>query len=109
MHHATSMFMFLPFTCPHAHECRYTYSLQSLSHALLLAPQNPFYFLKAAETAYTAGDVTLALKYFLITVDMTDDTGDKPAKDTVPTGITLRAWYGVELVGQCTHHGSTPV
>ncbi|KZV74985.1 TPR-like protein [Peniophora sp. CONT] len=76
---------------------QYTYSLQSLSHALLLAPQNPFYFLKAAETAYTAGDVTLALKYFLMTVDMTDDTGDKPAKDSVPTGITLRAWYGVEL------------
>ncbi|KAI0312715.1 TPR-like protein [Amylostereum chailletii] len=76
---------------------QYPYSLQSLSHVLLLAPQNPFYVLQAAETAYTAGDIPLAIRFFLMAVDMTDDTGDKPAKDAPPTGITIRAWYGVEL------------
>ncbi|THH18880.1 hypothetical protein EW146_g2175 [Bondarzewia mesenterica] len=78
---------------------RYTYALQSLSHVLLLAPQNPFYVLQAAETAYTAGDICLAIKMFLMVVDMTDDVGDAPVKDSIPTGITVRAWYGVELVG----------
>lgn len=51
---------------------RYTLSLQALSHALLLAPQNPFYALQFAETAYTAGDIPLALKTFLMVVDMSD-------------------------------------
>jgi ER membrane protein complex subunit 2 len=73
---------------------RYTYALQSLSHVLLLNPQNPFYVLQAAETAYTAGDVPLAIKNFLIVIDMTDEQDPKAA----PQGITTRAWYGVQLV-----------
>ena len=78
---------------------RYTYALQSLSHALLLSPQNPSYFLQYAETAYLAEDVPLALKMFLHTVDMTDDDdGDLAPSDSIPTGITLRAWFGVKLV-----------
>ncbi|KAJ8475441.1 hypothetical protein ONZ51_g6543 [Trametes cubensis] len=77
---------------------QYTYALQSLSHALLLAPQNPSYFLQFAETAYLAEDIPLALKMFLQTVDMTDDDdGDIAPSDTIPTGITLRAWFGVKL------------
>ncbi|PCH36887.1 TPR-like protein [Wolfiporia cocos MD-104 SS10] len=80
---------------------QYTYALQSLSHALLLAPQNPFYFVQFAETAYLAGDIPLALKMFLVTVDMTDDEdGPVPPQDSIPTGLTLRAWYGVKL---CTN------
>ncbi|KAI0634199.1 TPR-like protein [Trametes polyzona] len=80
---------------------QYTYALQSLSHALLLAPQNPSHFLQFAETAYLAEDIPLALKMFLQTVDMTDDDdGDVAPSDTVPSGITLRAWLGVKL---CTH------
>ncbi|TFY79795.1 hypothetical protein EWM64_g4218 [Hericium alpestre] len=75
---------------------QYTSALQSLQHVLLLAPQNPFYVLQAAETAYTAGDIPLAIKTFLVVVDMTDSESDLPAKDAVPTGITVRAWYGVE-------------
>ena len=43
-----------------------------------------------------AGDVPLALKMFLVAVDMTDDD-DAPA-DSVPTGLALRAWFGVKLV-----------
>ncbi|KAI8989166.1 TPR-like protein [Trametes punicea] len=77
---------------------QYTYALQSLSHALLLAPQNPSYFLQFAETAYLAGDIPLSLKMFLQTVDMTDDDdGDLAPSDTIPSGITLRAWFGVKL------------
>ncbi|OCH94632.1 TPR-like protein [Obba rivulosa] len=80
---------------------QYTHALQSLSHALLLAPQNPFYFLQFAETAYLAADIPLATKMFLTAIDMTDDDdADVPLRDTIPTGITLRAWYGVKL---CTH------
>jgi ER membrane protein complex subunit 2 len=78
-------------------EARYTLALQSLSHVLLLAPQNPFYVLQAAETAYTAEDIPLALRFYLMTIEMVgaDDDGDKPP---APTGIAIRAWYGVELV-----------
>ncbi|KAI0772768.1 TPR-like protein [Trametes elegans] len=77
---------------------QYTYALQSLSHALLLSPQNPSYFLQFAETAYLAEDIPLSLKMFLQTVDMTDeDDGDMAPGDSIPTGITLRAWFGVKL------------
>ncbi|KAI0267362.1 TPR-like protein [Gloeopeniophorella convolvens] len=73
---------------------QYTSALQSLSHVLVLAPQNPFYVLQAAETAFTAEDVPLALRFFLMVIDMTDDAEtDTPT----PAGITVRAWYGVEL------------
>ena len=78
---------------------QYTYALQSLSHSLLLSPQNPSYFLQYAETAYLAEDVPLALKTFLQVVDMTDDDdGDLAPSDSIPTGITLRAWFGAKLV-----------
>jgi len=43
---------------------QYASALQSLSHVLLLTPQNPFYVLQAAETAYTAQDIPLAMKFF---------------------------------------------
>ncbi|CDO72111.1 hypothetical protein BN946_scf184962.g54 [Trametes cinnabarina] len=78
---------------------QYTYALQSLSHALLLSPQNPSYFLQFAETAYLAEDIPLALKMFLQTVDMTDDDdGEMAPSDSIPSGITLRAWFGVKLL-----------
>jgi hypothetical protein len=75
---------------------RYTYAMQALSHALILAPQNPFYVLQFAEIAYTAGDIPLAVKMYLVVVDMTDDE-DAPIK-SIPTDVALRAWYGVKLV-----------
>ncbi|TCD65715.1 hypothetical protein EIP91_002291 [Steccherinum ochraceum] len=84
---------------------QYTYALQSLSHTLLLAPQNPFHVLQFAETAYLAADIPLALKMYLQVVDMTDDDEeDVPPIDTIPTGLTLRAWFGVKL---CTHRLNT--
>ncbi|KZT28258.1 TPR-like protein [Neolentinus lepideus HHB14362 ss-1] len=76
--------------------CRqYTSSLQSLAHVLLLAPQNPFHVLRFAETAYTAGDVSLAMKSFLNVIDMADADEDAPLEQ-VPSGFTVRAWFGIK-------------
>jgi ER membrane protein complex subunit 2 len=74
---------------------RYSHALEALSHALVLAPQNPFTFLQFAETAYTAGDVPLALKMFLVVVEMSERDQEK---DQPPTGFTIRAWMGVKQV-----------
>jgi hypothetical protein len=73
---------------------RYTSALQSLTHALLLNPQNPYHVLQAAETAYTADDIPLAIRMFLLVTEMTDC--DEPT--AVPVGIAVRAWLGVVLV-----------
>jgi len=43
--------------------------------------------LQAAETAYTAEDISLAVRFFLLTVDMVGDDEEPPP----PTGITVRA------------------
>ncbi|KAN0109533.1 hypothetical protein V8E52_009176 [Russula decolorans] len=75
---------------------QYTSALQSLSHVLVLTPQNPFYVLQAGETAYTAQDIPLAMRFFLRVIEMTGDDNDD-AVPPPPTGITIRAWYGVEL------------
>jgi tetratricopeptide (TPR) repeat protein len=72
---------------------QYTSALQALSHALLLTPQNPFTFLQFAETAYTAGDLPLALKMFLVVIDMNENEDE----DTIPLGISVRAWWGTKL------------
>lgn len=63
---------------------------------MLLAPQNPFYVLEFAEIAYASGDIPLAVKTFLMAVDMTDDE-DAPITSH-QTDVTLRAWRGVKLV-----------
>jgi tetratricopeptide (TPR) repeat protein len=76
---------------------QYTYALQSLSHVLLLAPQNPFYVLQAAEIAYTAADIPLSIKMFLTAVEMTHEDDSVALPDSIPKGITVRAWYGVKL------------
>lgn len=73
---------------------RYTHALEALSHALLLNPQNPFTFLQFAETAYTAGDLPLALKMFLVVIDMNEVEDE----DAIPFGISVRAWWGTKLV-----------
>ncbi|KAJ3503388.1 hypothetical protein NLJ89_g8454 [Agrocybe chaxingu] len=72
---------------------QYNSALQALAHVLLLTPQNPFAFLQYAETAYTAGDVPLALKMFLVVIDM----NDREDEDTIPLGISVRAWWGIKL------------
>ncbi|KJA25320.1 hypothetical protein HYPSUDRAFT_76058 [Hypholoma sublateritium FD-334 SS-4] len=77
----------------HASCNQYTYALQALSHALLLTPQNPFTFLQFAETAYSAGDMPLALKMFLVVIDMNESEDE----DAIPLGISVRAWWGTKL------------
>jgi len=77
------------FTC----DVRYTLALQALSHALLLSPQNPFTFLQFAETAYSSVDVPLALKMFLVVIDMSEEE-----VNAIPLGISIRAWWGTKLV-----------
>jgi hypothetical protein len=64
---------------------------------LVLTPQNPFYVLQAGETAYSAQDIPLAMKFFLMAIEMAGDDNDD-ATPPPPTGIAIRAWYGVELV-----------
>jgi len=77
---------------------QYDHSLQALTHVLLLTPQNPFYVLQAAETAYTAEDFPLAIKMFLTVVDMTDgDDSEQLLQESTPLGLTVRAWFGVKL------------
>jgi hypothetical protein len=39
----------------------------------------------------------LAMRFFLMVIEMTGDDNDG-AVLPAPTGITIRAWYGVELV-----------
>ncbi|KAF9485705.1 protein prenylyltransferase [Pholiota conissans] len=92
---------------------QYTHALQALSHALLLTPQNPFTFLQFAETAYSSGDIPLALKMFLVVIDMNEGEDE----DAIPMGISVRAWWGTKLctrqlvVSSASHtsHSHTPV
>lgn len=73
--------------------------MQALSHAMLLAPQNPFYVLQFAETAATSGQWGLALKMFLRVVEMAElpvDEQDHDGGDS--NGLVRRAYVGVKLV-----------
>ncbi|KDR77209.1 hypothetical protein GALMADRAFT_246497 [Galerina marginata CBS 339.88] len=83
---------------------QYNSALQALSHALLLTPQNPFTFLQFAETAYTSGDIPLALKMFLVVIDMNDGEDE----DTIPLGISVRAWWGTKLCSRYLVSASLP-
>ncbi|KAJ7093990.1 hypothetical protein B0H15DRAFT_831508 [Mycena belliarum] len=86
---------------------QYHLALQALSHALLLAPQNPFYVLQFAETAYTAGDLPLALKTFLVVVDMCERDLDAPEHQPA-AGVAVRAWMGVKLASRRLMINSSP-
>jgi hypothetical protein len=75
------------------HIRRYDNALAALAHAQLLAPQTPHVALCSAETAYAAGDVSLALKTFLRAAEL---CGSEPG--TPLGGVETRAWFGVKLV-----------
>ncbi|ELU38633.1 hypothetical protein AG1IA_07335 [Rhizoctonia solani AG-1 IA] len=72
---------------------RYDNSLSALAHAQLIAPQTPQIALCSAETAYTTGDIDLALKSFLRAAEL---CGSGPGIQ--PGGTETRAWLGVKLV-----------
>jgi tetratricopeptide (TPR) repeat protein len=93
--------IFLPFS-ESDNSYRHTYALQSLTHVMLLVPQNPFYIVQAAETAYAAGDVPLSARLFLQAVDLIDeDSARNGVKTSAPAGVAIRSWYGLRLVGLC--------
>ncbi|KAG9034366.1 hypothetical protein FS837_002225, partial [Tulasnella sp. UAMH 9824] len=75
----------------------YRSSLQALSHAMLLAPQNPFYVLQFAETAATSGQWGLALKMFLRVVEMAELPVDEQDQNGDGNGLVRRAYVGVKL------------
>lgn len=50
-----------------------------------------------AETAYSVGDLPLALKMFLVAVDMIERDIDSPESKPA-SGLAIRAWWGVKLV-----------
>jgi tetratricopeptide (TPR) repeat protein len=76
---------------------QYPAALTCLDHAVVLSPHDPFVHLKAAETAYTAGEVQLAWKGFARVVEMSLE----PSRDSVVLqGAARRAAYGAKLVSR---------
>ncbi|BGO91364.1 hypothetical protein NBRC10512_007104 [Rhodotorula toruloides] len=74
----------------------YPQALTALSHAVILAPHDPWVALKFAETAYTAGEVHMAWKEYLRVIEMSTEEGDEvPLK-----GAARRAAMGAKLNGR---------
>lgn len=71
---------------------RYQQSLSALGDLLLLQPQNPFFILRYAETAYTLGDLELAYRMFLRVLEVSGKGGIGKG------GVARRAAIGVKLV-----------
>jgi len=89
-------------------EQSYTHALQALSHAMVLAPQNPFYVLQFAETAAVTGDLTLALKMHLRAAEMVEsDEEDGFHHDD--DDVARRAWAGVKLCTRRLLEGAPPM
>ncbi|KAH9034990.1 hypothetical protein EDB85DRAFT_1825016, partial [Lactarius pseudohatsudake] len=70
---------------------QYTSALQALSHVLHKIRSM---FSRLQKSQYTAEDIPLAIRFFLVAIDMVGDDEESPP----PTGIAGRVWYGVELV-----------
>lgn len=77
---------------------QYPAALTCLDHAVVLSPHDPFVHLKAAETAYTAGEVPLAWKGFARVVEMSLDSSSRDS--VVLQGAARRAAYGAKLVSR---------
>lgn len=81
-----------------------TKAFQSISHVLVLAPQNPWMVLQAAQIAWDAGDVWGALRMWLRAGEMAVEDVEAPVLD--PTKkiedlgedlLSGKCWYGVKL------------
>lgn len=75
----------------YAEEGAYAQSLTALGQLMVLETWNSQAVERAAETAYTSGDLQLALKYFLRSIEM----ATAPEGNTTPR--STRAWWGVKL------------
>ncbi|BGO99909.1 Inositol phosphatase SIW14 [Rhodotorula toruloides] len=88
------LFGWLTLSTHYASLALYPQALTALSHAVILAPHDPWVALKFAETAYTAGEVHMAWKEYLRVVEMSTEEGDEvPLK-----GAARRAAMGAKLV-----------
>ncbi|KAF8607252.1 TPR-like protein [Ceratobasidium sp. AG-I] len=76
----------------------YENALSSLAHAQLLAPQTPHIALWSAETAYSSGDVPLALKTFLRAAELCGSEAGVALEEG--RSVERRAWFGVKLVSR---------
>ncbi|KAG8998748.1 hypothetical protein FRB94_006681 [Tulasnella sp. JGI-2019a] len=74
----------------------HTHALQSLSHAMVLAPQNPFYVLQFAQAAATNEEFTLALRMYLRTVEMVESDSEDDKFEHDANGVVRQAWLGVK-------------
>ena len=70
----------------------YQQALSALGDLILLQPQNPYFALRYAETAYTVGDLELAYRYFLRVLELSGKGGISKG------GVARRAALGVKLV-----------
>uniref|UniRef100_A0A0K3CRI8 ER membrane protein complex subunit 2 n=1 Tax=Rhodotorula toruloides TaxID=5286 RepID=A0A0K3CRI8_RHOTO len=71
----------------------YPQALTALSHAVILAPHDPWVALKFAETIYTAGEVHMVWKEYLRVAEMSTEEGDEvPLK-----GAARRTAMGAKL------------
>ncbi|GAA6062674.1 hypothetical protein JCM10212_000574 [Sporobolomyces blumeae] len=77
----------------------YAQSLSSLSHAVLLHPQNPFLLLLRAETAYTLRDYPTSWKEYMRVIEMATDTGKdgKVKRGQAVRGVARRAAFGAKM------------
>lgn len=81
---------------------RYTHALQALSHAMVLAPQNPFYVLQFADTAASNGEFSLALKMYLRSAEMIEEDEEDGFRHD-ENQVARKAWLGVQEVSDiCT-------
>jgi hypothetical protein len=84
---------------------QYTKAFQSISHVLILAPQNPWMVFQAAQIAWDAGDAWAALRMWLRAGEMAIEDVETPVLDPAKKieglgedRLSPRAWYGVKLV-----------
>lgn len=78
----------------YADDGAYAQSLTALGQLMLLQTWDAQAVERAGETAYTAGDLQLALKYFLRAIEM----ATAPEGNTIPQNT--RAWWGVKMCAE---------
>ena len=86
---------------------QYPAALTCLDHAVVLSPHDPFVHLKAAETAYTAAEFSLAWKGFARVVEMSLEPSSRDS--VVLQGAARRAAYGAKLVSRLASSSSKTV
>jgi hypothetical protein len=71
---------------------------QAIAHAMVLAPQNPFYVMLGAQNAWDSGEVGLSLRQWLRASEMLEEDLDIRDTKELTNGAATRCWFGVKLV-----------